>query len=244
MASDIKGILFDKDGTLIDYDRTWVPINDRAAEHASGGDPALRDRLLDLGGQDIVGRTVRGGSLLAASNTREIAEAWLAAGARNDGDLVRTLDRIFTEGATGSVPVCDLPRLFARLEKRGLRLGVATSDSEAGAQATLKTIGVKAEMLFVAGYDSGHGAKPQAGMALAFMRHYGLMPDEVAIVGDNLHDLEMGRAARCGLRVGVLTGTATREELAPVADEVLESIEQLEALLDARAAGTLSPRPA
>ncbi|MGM0584227.1 MAG: HAD family hydrolase [Pseudomonadota bacterium] len=235
MGDGIRGILFDKDGTLIDYHRTWSPINRRAAEHASGGEAALRDRLLEVGGQDPATGRVRGGSLLAASNTEEIAQAWREAGARDAGDLVAALDRIFTEGAAGSAPVCDLPALFARLSGRGLRLGVATSDSEAGARATLRALGVEADSLFVAGYDSGHGVKPQAGMAQAFMRHYGLTPGDVAVVGDNLHDMEMGRAAGCALRVGVLTGTATREELAEAADHVIESIDRLEALL-ARAA--------
>lgn len=244
MGADIQGVLFDKDGTLIDYNRTWVPINIRAAEHTSGGDPELRDRLLEIGGQDVAAGTVRGGSLLAASNTQEIAAAWREAGARDDGGLVAALDRIFTEGAAGSVPVCDLPALFARLARRGLRLGVATSDSEAGANATLQALGVEAGALFVAGYDSGHGAKPGAGMALAFMQHYGLAPKRVAMVGDNLHDLEMGRAAGCGLCIGVLTGTATRDELAPLADAVLEGIDRLEAYLDDHAAGTAPSRQA
>jgi phosphoglycolate phosphatase len=55
------------------------------------------------------------------------------------------------------------------------------------------------------------------------------------MVGDNLHDLEMARAAGAGLRIGVLTGTGTREELAPHADLCLASIAELP---DALAAGT------
>jgi phosphoglycolate phosphatase len=55
-------------------------------------------------------------------------------------------------------------------------------------------------------------------------------------VGDNLHDLEMGRAAGAGLVVGVLTGTSEHGDLAPFADRVLESIVELEALLDEIAA--------
>ncbi|SES37399.1 phosphoglycolate phosphatase [Tranquillimonas rosea] len=244
MSRIIKGILFDKDGTLIDYNRTWVPINIRAAEHASGGDADLRDRLLELGGQDLDAGTVRGGSLLAASNTSEIAAAWREAGAVSGGDLVADLDSIFTEGAAGSVPVCDLPALFARLRGRDLRLGVATSDSAAGARATLETLGVAADGLFVAGYDSGHGVKPEAGMAHGFMQHYGLAPAEVAVIGDNLHDMEMGRAAECGLCVGVLTGTATEDELARVADHIIAGIDRLEDLLDRLSADPAPARPA
>jgi phosphoglycolate phosphatase-like HAD superfamily hydrolase len=34
-------VLFDKDGTLLDYRRTWEPINREAATLAAGGDPVL-----------------------------------------------------------------------------------------------------------------------------------------------------------------------------------------------------------
>jgi phosphoglycolate phosphatase len=59
---------------------------------------------------------------------------------------------------------------------------------------------------------------------------------EVMVVGDNRHDLEMGRSARAGLVVGVLSGTGSRETLMSFADHVLESIIDLETLLDRMAA--------
>lgn len=229
----IGGVLFDKDGTLIDYGRSWVPINMRAAERAAAGDAALAKRLLALAGHDPETHTVAGGSLLAAGNTAEIADAWIAAGAPHErAGLAAALDEIFTAGAESAVPVTDVDALFGRLGARGLKLGVATSDSVEGARATLRTIGMKRRDLFVAGYDSGHGGKPEPGMALAFCEAAGLAPSEVAVVGDNLHDIRMGANAGCALRIGVLTGTATREELTGEADHVIEGIDQLEALFD------------
>jgi len=51
------------------------------------------------------------------------------------------------------------------------------------------------------------------------------------MVGDNSHDMEMGRAAGCGVLVGVLTGNSNREDLAPMADHVLDTIEELPGLV-------------
>ena len=79
---------------------------------------------------------------------------------------------------------------------------------------------------FVAGYDSGHGAKPAPGQCLAFARATGLAPAQVAMVGDSRHDLAAGRAA--GMRtVAVLTGPARDDDLRPFADVVLPDIGHL-----------------
>ena len=53
------------------------------------------------------------------------------------------------------------------------------------------------------------------------------------MVGDNRHDLEMARAGGAGLAVGVLSGTGTRETLAPMADVILDSIADLPGYLAA-----------
>jgi phosphoglycolate phosphatase len=54
----------------------------------------------------------------------------------------------------------------------------------------------------------------------------------VAVVGDNLHDLIMARAAGAGLAIGVLTGNGSRDELGAYADHIIASIEELPRLLD------------
>jgi phosphoglycolate phosphatase len=85
---------------------------------------------------------------------------------------------------------------------------------------------------FTCGYDSGFGHKPTAGMPLAFCRATGIQPASIAVVGDNAHDMEMGRRAGVALRIGVLTGTGTRQTLAPFADGVIDGIDQLEDYLE------------
>lgn len=233
----VRGIVFDKDGTLFDYRRTWPPVNRAAALAAAGGSEAVARRLLALGGHDPDSDLVAPGSLLAAGDTREIALAWLPElPHRRIDELVPLLDRVFLEqGIVHAAPVTDLPALFARLRARGLALAVCSNDSEAAVLATVGRFGLERHLDFVAGYDSGHGHKPQPGMVEGFCRTAGLPAAEVCVIGDNRHDLEMGRAAGAALLIGVLTGSSPREILEPDAHLVLDSIEALEAALDERA---------
>ncbi|WMS44603.1 HAD family hydrolase [Acuticoccus sp. MNP-M23] len=232
MPNPVRGILFDKDGTLVDYEATWAPINIKAAAFAAAGDQTLARHLLQLGGHDLSTGRIKGGSLLAAGNTIEIADAWVEAGAPHKvARLTRELDRIFTGGASAAVAVPGVVPLFNALERAGIRTGVATSDSVGGARVTLDTIGLKGKAGFVAGYDSGHGVKPEPGMADAFAAASNLPLTDLVMVGDNLHDIRMGIAAGYSLCIGVLTGTGTRAELSAEAHHVLADVTELPALL-------------
>jgi phosphoglycolate phosphatase len=227
-----KGILFDKDGTLLDYALSWSHINLDAGHLAAQGEPELAARLLKVGGADPDTGLAVADSLLAAGNSAEIAAAWVAAGSPlHEAQLTATLDRLFREAVSRMVPVTDLRALFVALKARGLILGIASSDSAGAIHDTLAHFNLSDVTDFVAGYDSGHGFKPGPGLLAAFCAACDLLPDEVVMVGDNLHDMEMGRRGGAGWRVGVLTGTGTRASLAPHSDLVLENIAELEAAL-------------
>ena len=55
--SRIRGILFDKDGTLTDFNATWAAVARKMALRAASGDAAHADRLLDLSGFDAASRS-------------------------------------------------------------------------------------------------------------------------------------------------------------------------------------------
>lgn len=232
VPSQIAGILFDKDGTLLDFDASWEPVNRQVSLVAAGGDAELADRLLAACGMDPISGHIVPDSLFAAGNTREIAEGLIGAGAPFDPEtLVSLIDDLFAGAAEMSVPVTELQPLFARLRQRGLRLGIASSDNERSIRVTVRRFGIDDYVDFVAGYDSGHGAKPGPGMVLGFCAETGLAPHQVAVVGDSNHDLHMGRNAGAGLKVAVLSGTGSRQSLEEACDIILNDITELEAVL-------------
>lgn len=230
----VRGVLFDKDGTLLDYHQTWMPANWAMARELADGDEALARDMLVAGGWDPETDRVMSGTTLAAGDLDDIAGLWapmLPEPARwSLTELVAHLDVGFPNNMNATA-VCDLGALLDGLRGAGHRLGVATADSEWGLQASLAPFDILSKLDFVCGYDSGHGRKPEPGMVLAFLATTGLAAEAIVMVGDNRHDIEMGQAA--GARtVGVLTGTSSREELVAVgADVVLESVSDLPALL-------------
>lgn len=232
--SKIAGILFDKDGTLFDFHRSWGGWAQALIGELAAGDPALAQALASSAGYDLARGRFDPSSPVIAGTPAEIAALLLPHLPGHDaGGLTDLLNR--RAARASMVEAVPLAPFLAGLRGRGLRLGVATNDAEQAARAHLAAAGVAEAFDFVAGYDSGHGGKPAPGMLLAFARATGLPPAQVAMVGDSRHDLQAGRAAGM-VTVAVLTGMAGPEELRPLADTVLPDIGHLPAWLDPRGA--------
>ncbi|MGR3780221.1 MAG: HAD family hydrolase [Albimonas sp.] len=231
----IRGILFDKDGTLLDFEATWRGFVEESIAAVAPHDLALRRRLGDLVGLDPDTRRFRAGSPVVSGSTAEVAALWAPhLPGRQAEDIAAEIDdraaAAVLDAPTAAAP--DLPGLLDGFRARGMALGVATHDSERAARAHMTMLGALERFDFIAGYDSGHGLKPGPGMVLAFAAATGVAPQQVAMIGDSLHDLGAGRAAGAGLVVGVLTGPAEAHELAPHADHVIGSIAELPGLLE------------
>lgn len=222
----MRGVIFDKDGTLLDFIPTWLPAYRAGAVFAANGDEEKALKMLVSTGFDKDGETFLPGSLLASGTTDAIAADWSAFGmVASISDMIPLLDKLFaTVTATSSVPLPGLDSLLSGLGAKGMSLGVATNDSETSARTFVQTAGIENHFSFVVGYDSGHGSKPGPGMVDAFCDAHDLAPGAVAVIGDNHCDLEMARNARAGYVIGVLSGNGTRAELEPLADAVIDDV--------------------
>jgi phosphoglycolate phosphatase len=238
----ISAILFDKDGTLIDFDLTWGPATYAVMRALAKGDEAALRRQAEALHFSLETQRFLMTSPLIAGSSAHYGSLWGEALGRLDHDTLRgEIDALTAVESLKSLsPIGSPKELFATLRARGLKLGLATNDSEASARRQVVALGLADHLDFIAGYDSGHGGKPSPGMPLAFAREIGVVPAEIAMVGDTLHDLHAARAAGC-LAIAVRTGPAAIESLVQEADHVLDDVGGLVGLLDRLAAGSGAP---
>lgn len=230
----IKGVLFDKDGTLIDVTGTWVPVyRELLVEIFADLDAAAIEAKFVAAGYDPDLGAFRAGSVLAQGTTRDIVEVWWpdldAAGVT---EKMRLLNVDYAHlGVKHLKSLMPLKPVLNELHAMKLRLGVGTNDT--AASATLHMRALDAADLFdvILGADSVARPKPHGDMIHAFADAVGIKASEVAMVGDNPHDMETAHDAGAGLAIGVLTGNSATDHLAPLADHVIASIADLPALL-------------
>lgn len=225
LARDIGAILFDKDGTLYDFAATWEAWTAGFLIRLASGDRVRASALGDLIGYDLEQARLAPDSFLIAGTPEDLVDTL----APEFPDLTRRdlVQRINDEAASVQmVEAVSLAPLLDRLIGHGLLLGIATNDAERPTNAHLDASGVRDRFAFVAGSDSGFGAKPEAGQLHAFCNAIGVPPFRSVMVGDSTHDLVAGRAAGMAT-VAVLTGMARTDDLAPYADVVLPDIGHL-----------------
>lgn len=229
----IKGVVFDKDGTLFDFHATWSTWAQTLLLDLADGDAALATRLGQSFEFDFAAGAFAPTSVAIAGTPKDIAAALLPL---MRGETIDSLSLRMNEAAAKApqAEVTPLIPFLADLRQSGLKLGVATNDGDRPARAHLDKARILSAFDFVAGSDSGYGAKPEAGQLRGFCQATGLRAEQCLMVGDSTHDLIAGRTAGMAT-CGVLTGLAPADVLAPLADLVLESIAELPAHLAARA---------
>jgi phosphoglycolate phosphatase len=232
----MRGILFDKDGTLIDFNSSWSRAYRELSLDLCGGDNAAAVALLAAGGLDPATGVCRPGSVLAAGNTIDIARFWFPQLAGLElQTLVARMDSVFYEnGIRYSVLLPGAAEVLIDLQRSGYVMGVATSDGTAATKAALSALGLTQYLPHVFGYDSVPRPKPAPDIVHAFCAVTGLEAADIVVIGDNVHDLEMARSACAGAAIGVLSGTSREADLAPLSDAILPSIVDLPKWLSER----------
>ncbi len=225
--------MFDKDGVLVDFEKTWVQVLVDLAGELGRGDRQRTNQLLQLAGYDFVNNTFGSGSVWAAGTTDDLVDVWMTDEKRLSArQLTKLIDQKCEQcDAVPLFPLTDYHRMFSDFQTKGYKLGIATNDLHASATKTMRNFGLTEYLEIIIGYDSVENAKPHADQFLLFCKTCSLTPDQVVMVGDNTHDMEMAEAAEAGARIGVLTGNSSRKELEAHSDHILETVMDLPQML-------------
>ena len=225
-----KAVLFDKDGTLFDFQATWSKWIPHVLRIFTHGDRELaRHVAAQLGFDSDAGEFLQDSPFVAGTPEVTIEVFIRQFPERSPSEIVRILAE--SSSAAEQVPAAPLQPLFEDLKRRNLRIGLVTNDREDGGEAHLRAAGCRGYFDFLAGSDSGYGAKPDPGMLLAFCSEFSIRPQDCLMVGDSPTDMVTGRNAGM-TAIGVLTGVDSEESLTPLADAVLQDIGQIPDWLD------------
>lgn len=229
----IRGVLFDKDGTLIDVDGTWVPIYRQMLCEQFGIAPAEANGMMERVGYDPDTDGFHANSILASGTTRQLIDYWWPDLSDEESDAkVRMIDVDYAPLSKSLLkPLMPLVPLLNELKTMKLHVGLATNDSHYSAVNHLSHLGIIELFDEVIAADTVATPKPSGDMIRKFAGSFNLKPSEIAMVGDNPHDIEEARNGGAGLAIAVLSGNASHEDIAHHADYTLESVAALPALL-------------
>ena len=227
---DVDGILFDKDGTLFDFHKTWSSWTCDVIDYLCRNKVAQKELIAEALGYDPKKQIFFKSSLLIAGTAEQAADK--IAPFIKDMSKHEIEKYLFSSGKRVKlVEVVPLERFLKNLYSKGLKIGLVTNDFEAVAHSHLKAAGIHKYFDFIVGYDSGFGIKPDPGPLLAFAEQFSILPHRIAMVGDSTHDLVA--AEKAGMyKIGVLTGLASYSDLAPYSDVVFDNIGNIEELLN------------
>ena len=233
LLDGIDLLIFDKDGTLIEFHLMWGPwVEELAVRLETATGLPLREGLYGLLGVERATGRVQAHGLMAATpmrRLREVVEGYVADAGAGPAVAAEAVASAWhaPDPVALAQPVTDLKELLPALRRRVPTFAVATSDDRDPTERTLAALGIADEMAALACADDGIRPKPAPDPVLHLCATLGTAPARAAVVGDSPADMRMARAAGAGRVIGVLTGVGDRAILEPLADIVLGSIGEL-----------------
>lgn len=239
----IKGILFDKDGTLVDFFSLWLQaakavVPEFLYENQIEATEEMKEYVLKAMGVENGKVDPRGA--LAYKSYQEIAKdlcnALLEKGFRlHPVKAQKQLEHLFDETVAGGQvsykQLTDIKAVMRILREKGISIGLATADTMRSARNCLEALGTYQQFDYVGADDGVKRPKPEADMFLEFQRKFQLKPEEIAVVGDTYNDMVFAKN-NGGIAIGVLSGVSQEADLCEKADYILHSVQELPELLE------------
>ena len=236
---DIACIVFDKDGTLIDFNLTWATRTaawiQTMVDSVNGG-PELSHEIARTTGYDWQNKQVLADGPIAVSTvTKLVALAagelykygllWHEAEKVVIESIIPTLGAPFKEGEI--IALGDVKGTFRLLKEAGIKIAVATGDNRQPTDETLTALEIEAYVDAVRCGDDPLPEKPDPAVLMGIAQELGIETSQMLMVGDTINDMLAGHNAGVAGCIGITGSTGSAGQLANHADVLIDSIDQI-----------------
>lgn len=207
----IKGFIFDMDGTIFATERLYGMFWKQVGEEMGY---LITDEMLD---------EMRGASL------QHGAEVFEAANPGFDYYKVRErrLEKVFAYIDENGVPkMKGLDELFAYLHAHAYKIALGTSTIGPQARRYLQSVGMIEDFDFIGTGELVEHGKPAPDLFCLCAEQMGLKPEECCVVEDSVNGLKAGIAAG-----GFVIGIEDMQDISPVADQLDVQLNSLDEII-------------
>ncbi|CAI5720991.1 unnamed protein product [Peronospora destructor] len=226
-------VVFDKDGTLIDFTLMWGGwVESQAWNVEMTTNLPVREKLFEAMGYDWISRSIKSKGALCCTPMGELYKLAVKV-LVNEGMTQSKADEIIQQcwsmpdPVLTSRPLANVPTLFRTIKKMGMKIAVCTTDDRQPTIDTLEHLDVSEMVDALACGDDGLPAKPAGEQIWNICRKLHVEPHNTIMVGDTSTDMLLGKNAGCGLSIGVLGGASSLDDLAEDADVLVPSIDRV-----------------
>lgn len=231
----IKAIIFDKDGTLLDFDAFWISVAIGAVSDilkTVGANEALTDDMLASVGADRETASLDG--LLCKGTYEQISKAFYDVLTKSEYSIgygsfydlvVEAFHNNIPKGRV--IPTCDnIKAVFENLQSMKIKTAVVTTDDKYVTEKCLEELGIKEFFNRIYTDDGVNPSKPNPYYITKFCEDEGINPNELLMVGDTLTDMNFAENGKIKA-IGVAKSEEGRQLLKSKAYAVVNDISKI-----------------
>ena len=227
VLEDIRLILLDKDGTIIDIHHYWGSMLKERAQlivnrwfSDSDSQAKIFNELIDAMGIEIESGRMKPEGPVGVKPRPFIVKVASEVVCKNgvnteEEEIEKLFKEVDLQTANDILPFLKvLPGIntfIKECHEQGLHLGVVTTDITERGRKALQALEMGNYFQYIIGGDQVKNPKPASDSVDIILEQSGIERDKTAVIGDHSVDILMGMNSGVATNIGVLTGLGNRD---------------------------------